>query len=41
MACIAAQQMRERAIAAYDAGQGNQQEIAAMFGIHLRTFQRW
>ena len=41
MAWIATQEIRERAIAAYDAGQGSQQEVAAMFGIHLRTFQRW
>jgi len=41
MAWIATQKIRERAIAAYDAGQGSQQEVAAMFGIHLRTFQRW
>ena len=41
MACIATQEIRERAIAAYDAGQRSQQEVAAMFGIHLRTFQRW
>ncbi|RKY26745.1 MAG: hypothetical protein DRP83_03650 [Planctomycetota bacterium] len=41
MAWIATQEIRERAIAAYDAGQGSQQEVAAMFGIHLRIFQRW
>ena len=41
MACIASQSVRERAIAAYESGQGSQQDVAAMFGIHLRTFQRW
>jgi transposase len=41
MARIATQEIRERAIAAYDAGQGSQHEVAAMFGIHVRTFQRW
>lgn len=41
MAWIATQEIRERAIAAYDAGQGSQQQVAAMFRIHLRTFQRW
>lgn len=41
MAWIATQETRERAIAAYNAGQGSQQEVADMFGIHLRTFQRW
>ena len=41
MARIASQTVRERAIAAYEAGQGSQQNVAAMFGIHLRTFQRW
>ena len=41
MAWIATQEIRERAIGAYDAGQGSQQEVAATFGIHLRTFQRW
>jgi len=41
MAWIATQEIRERAIAAYGAGQGSQQQVAAMFRIHLRTFQRW
>lgn len=41
MAWIATQKIRERAISAYETGQGSQQEVAVMFGIHLRTFQRW
>ena len=41
MAWIATQEIRERAIEAYNAGQGSQQKVAAMFEIHLRTFQRW
>lgn len=41
MASISSQAIRERAIAAYEAGQGSQRDVAAMFGIHLRTFQRW
>ena len=41
MARIATQEIRERALAAYEAGQGSQHDVAAMFGIHPRTFQRW
>jgi transposase len=41
MATIASQEKRELAIAAYEAGQGSQAHIAAMFGIHLATFKRW
>lgn len=32
---------RRRALAAYERGQKTQSEIAALFGIALRTFQRW
>jgi transposase len=32
---------RRRALAAYKRGQKTQSEIAALFGIALRTFQRW
>ncbi len=32
---------RRRALAAYERGQKTQSEIAGLFGIALRTFQRW
>ena len=38
---IATQEVRQRAIEAYRSGKGTQQQIAAMFGIGLRTFARW
>ena len=33
--------VRRRALAAYEKGQKTQSEIAALFGVTLRTFQRW
>jgi transposase len=33
--------IRQRAIDAYQAGQGSQDQIATMYRISLRTFQRW
>ena len=33
--------VRRRALAAYEQGQKTQSEIAAVFGVALRTFQRW
>ena len=38
---IASSEVRERALAAYQAQKGTQQEIAAYFGVSARTFQRW
>lgn len=38
---IATRHIRERALAAYQAQKGTQAKIAAMYGISLRTFQRW
>jgi len=38
---IASSETRERALAAYQAGKGTQEEIASLFGISPRTFQRW
>jgi len=38
---IATQDTRQRAIAAYQAQKGSQAQIAAMYGVTLRTFQRW
>jgi len=32
---------RRRALAAYERGEKTQSEVAAIFGIALRTFQRW
>ncbi|RPJ19196.1 MAG: hypothetical protein EHM35_20965 [Planctomycetaceae bacterium] len=32
---------RRRALAAYEQGEKTQSEVAAIFGITLRTFQRW
>ena len=32
---------RRRALAAYEQGEKTQSEIAALFGVTLRTFQRW
>ena len=34
-------QVRERAIAAYEAGNGSQAHVAKLYGIDLTTFQRW
>ena len=38
---IASSELRGRALAAYQAGKGTQGEIAALYGISTRTFQRW
>ena len=38
---IASADTRRRALAAYEQGLKSQSEIAALFGITLRTFQRW
>jgi transposase len=38
---IASADTRRRALAAYKQGIKTQSEIAALFGITLRTFQRW
>lgn len=38
---IATSDTRERAIEAYRKGKGTQDEIAAHYGVALRTFQRW
>jgi len=38
---IASADTRRRALAAYQQGGKSQWEIAALFGVTLRTFQRW
>jgi transposase len=38
---IATSDVRARAIAAYEAGNGSQAEIARFYGVDLSTFQRW
>lgn len=38
---IASADTRQRALAAYQQGGKAQSEIAALFGVTLRTFQRW
>lgn len=38
---IATSEVRVRAIAAYEAGNGSQAEIARFYGVDLSTFQRW
>ena len=38
---IASADTRRRALAAYEQGGKTQSEMAALFGITLRTFQRW
>ena len=38
---IASADTRRRALAAYEQGDKTQSEIAALFGITLRTLQRW
>jgi len=38
---IASADTRRRALAAYEQGGKTQPEIAALFGVTLRTFQRW
>lgn len=38
---IATREIRERALAAYQARKGTQAKIAVIYGVSLRTFQRW
>ena len=38
---IATEDVRKRAIKAYDSGRGTQSDIARMFVVDIRTFQRW
>ena len=38
---IASSAVRARAIAAYEAGNGTQAEIARFYGVDISTFQRW
>lgn len=38
---IAIAQTRQRALTAYQADRGTQDEIARLYGISTRTFQRW
>ena len=38
---IASGDVRKRALGAYEAGKGTQEDIAALYGVNLRTFQRW
>ncbi len=38
---IATADVRQRAIEAYDSGKGTQSDIARMFDVDIRTFQRW
>ena len=38
---IATQEIRECALEAYRSGKGKQAEVATMFNVSLRTFERW
>ena len=38
---IATQEVRERAIAAYQAGGVTQSQVASLYGVDLSTFERW
>ena len=38
---IATEQTRRRAIGAYKNGKGTQAEIARLYAVNIRTFQRW
>jgi transposase len=38
---IATEDIRQRAIEAYQAGEGTQAQIAGMYRVTLRTFMRW
>ena len=38
---IATAEVRARAIAAYEAGNGTQADIAKFYGVDISTFQRW
>lgn len=35
------QDLRDRAVAAYDAGEGSEAEVAVWFGIHKSTLEKW
>jgi len=35
------QDLRDRVVAAYDAGEGTEAEVAARFGIHKSTLEKW
>jgi len=38
---IASSEVRKKAIEAYESGKGTQSDIARMFDVDIRTFQRW
>jgi len=38
---IASQDVRERAIAAYEAGGVTQSQVASLYGVNISTFERW
>lgn len=38
---IASEEVRRRAIQAYEAGRGTQEQVAQFYGVDLSTFQRW
>ena len=38
---IASGEVRQRAIAAYEAGKGTQAQVAELYGVDISTFQRW
>ena len=38
---ISSAEIRQRAIEAYEAGNGTQAQVAKMFGVDISTFQRW
>ena len=38
---IASQEVRERAIAAYEAGGVTQSQVAYLYGVDISTFERW
>ena len=38
---IATKDVRQRAIESYNSGKGTQMDIARMFDVDIRTFQRW
>lgn len=38
---IASQEIRERAIAAYEAGGVTQSQVACLYGVDISTFERW
>jgi len=38
---ISSAEIRQRAIGAYEAGNGSQAQVAKMYGVDISTFQRW